>query len=98
MANERLDPAEALRQAKELGSSQQPQRGFLASADADADHATKIAHLPASHLMARVVRQPWIVDALDARLLGEPGSQVAGVGTMLLHAHRERLHATERQP
>src|SRR5437870_1309583 len=54
VTNQGFDPAQALRQTEELRLGQQAQRSLLAAADADADHAAEIAHLPARQLMTGV--------------------------------------------
>jgi hypothetical protein len=80
------------------GAGEQLQGRVLAAFDADGDHAAEITHLAFGDLVARMLREAGIVDALDLRLFGQPARQFPRVGAMPLHANGQGLDAAQHQP
>ena len=64
----------------------------------EGDHAAEVAHLPARDVVAGMVRQAGVEDALDAGMsveeLGDPPCVLA----VLAHPHRERLDPAQDEP
>ena len=61
-------------------------------------HAAETSHLLLRHLVARMIGQPWIVDACHRRVRRERRRDPAGVLSVPLHPQFERLQSAQGEP
>ncbi len=72
MADQGLDAAQALGEAKKSRSAEKMPGRLATPFEPDADHASEVAHLPPSDVVVGMFREAGIVYAGDLRLLFQP--------------------------
>ena len=93
LLDERLDAAEARRDAGELGAIDDVARRLAAALDDEAHDAPAEAHLLRGDGVIGVGLEARVVDALDARMRLERAGDGERGRALPLHAEGERLHA-----
>src|SRR3954451_21039098 len=97
MLDQALHCAEGFCEHEELGCRGYTQRLISTAAKREADHSTEVAHLLGRGPVARVIGELRIEDALDCTMPHQQIDDRSRICAMSLHAHGERLHATEYQ-
>ena len=97
VADERLDAAQALRQAEKLRPREEPLGRVRPPLQPHRDHPAEVSHLAASHGVPGVVGEAGVENLLDGRLLRQPDGQLGRVVAVSVHPDRERLQPAECQ-
>ena len=96
--DERLDAAERLRQGEEPEPLEEAARVVEAAPKVAGDHAAEAAHLPLRERVLGVGRQPRVAHPGDLRVRLEEPRDRHGVGLVLPHPERKRLHPAHGEP
>src|SRR6478735_9852 len=96
--DERLDPAERLREREHLRLRAGVQRGLLPSGDPERHDAAVPLHLLRGDRVPGVLGQPGVDHLGDGRVLGEEVDDLLRVVAVPVHPDREGLQAAQREP
>src|SRR3970040_113827 len=98
MLDQALDAAEALGEREKLAALEEAARGGQAALQHGGHHpAVAPAHLARRAQVLRMAGEAGIDDALDPRVLLQKLGDAHGVAAVALHAHSERLDASQRK-
>ena len=98
MADQRLHSAKTFTQHEEAAARDERRYRLGRAVEFERQHAAETSHLLLRHLVARVIGQPWIVDACHRRVRRERRRDPAGVFGVPLHAQFERLQSAQGEP
>src|SRR5688572_3238013 len=98
MLDETFHPTQTLSQREELAAFEKTATIVQAAAQLRADDSAEATvHLALCQLMMRMACKPWVVHALDLRMLLQKPRDREGIGAMPLHSQCKRLDATQDQ-